>query len=500
MAVSDGHERRQRARDVEGDVARRQHMETGNTGKRETNTGEHTAAETSPAGAPLGAGDAGARGTRGWLRRLYDKRMLVLGYGLGAATSSLLVYAAVVTKPFTFTDGSVISAAQVNSNFDSLFGEINSKETRITTLEGASWTKGSTGLYTNETKVGVGVTAPATRFEVNGAVKVGNDSTTCSSTMAGSIRWNGSQFQGCNGTNWVQLDNNRLGSGLSSSEAGLSCKAIKTDYSTSASGTYWIDPDGTGSGIAFQAYCDMSTDGGGWTLALNLDTSDGHVMWWADSLWTNSSTYGSASSPFTADHKNESFYSLTGTTKIMVVVHQQGTYVGWKSFSKVNTKTLLELLQGGDNTQIANAVQNSSTGSVWTGERLVRLSTALYANRCVQTGGGCVTASGGSPDGDRIGSGESSPSDNVGGGLGNWHDMNYCCTGSSYAGHTCNNSAFRTTSEAQAGWSSCYGGSGYFGSDTFGTAGNTCNDTTCSKANWASASGFAYDYAIFLSN
>jgi hypothetical protein len=182
-----------------------------------------------------------------------------------------------------------------------------------------------------------------------------------------------------------------------------------------------------------------------------------------------------------------------------VVVHQQGTYVGWKSFQKVNAKTLYELLQGGDNTQIANAVINSSIGSIWSGERLVRTSTALYANRCVQTGGGCVRASGRVAQiivSGRIGSVEASPSDNSGGGLGNWHDMNYCCSGSSYAGHSCNGSAFRTTSEAQGGWSSCSGQAGYFGTDTFGASGNTCSDASCTKSGWASASSYAYDYAI----
>jgi len=45
-----------------------------------------------------------------------------------------------------------------------------------------------------------------------------------------------------------------------------SCKAIKTAIPTASDGVYTIDPDGAGSNPAFSVYCDMSSDGGGWTL------------------------------------------------------------------------------------------------------------------------------------------------------------------------------------------------------------------------------------------
>jgi hypothetical protein len=46
-----------------------------------------------------------------------------------------LVQAATISKGTTFSSGTTISSSQVNGNFDQLFTEINSKETRITTLE-----------------------------------------------------------------------------------------------------------------------------------------------------------------------------------------------------------------------------------------------------------------------------------------------------------------------------------------------------------------------------
>jgi hypothetical protein len=56
--------------------------------------------------------------------------------------------------------------------------------------------------------------------------------------------------------------------GLSALYPAFSAKEIKLADPTLPSGLYWFDPDGPGGGAAFQGYADMTTDGGGWNLAL----------------------------------------------------------------------------------------------------------------------------------------------------------------------------------------------------------------------------------------
>jgi len=135
----------------------------------------------------------------------------------------------------------------------------------------------------------------------------------------------------------------------------LSCSHILENGGSTGDGVYSIDPDSAGGNAAFDAYCDMTTDGGGWTLVLN--TASGGKGW--DSIKAADSQFnacllsgdycGDSSTGWqTVDIKGASYMKKTQdgytSTNIIAVFDSE---VSWKNMAVIGSGSSARNLDGG---------------------------------------------------------------------------------------------------------------------------------------------------------
>jgi hypothetical protein len=218
------------------------------------------------------------------------------------------------------------------------------------------------------------------------------DATTpCDAAHVGLFRWTGDALTLCVAPGSERVVSSDLPvDGSSPANAGASCLDLleQTPALQDVDALYWIDPNGGTTADAYQVWCDMSTDNGGWTLVMNVAPTDGNSAGFNNqSFWTTDAPFGSTANRFSHDFKSPAAYEVVGTHLMIQSANTgaSGAVLGWRRWP-MSPRTLDSFFAVGippvhatDSCE-TGASDLVSLGSTSSWDDIIRQGSCLYAD------------------------------------------------------------------------------------------------------------------------
>mmetsp|Transcript_13851 Transcript_13851/g.23993 ORF Transcript_13851/g.23993 Transcript_13851/m.23993 type:complete len:223 (-) Transcript_13851:123-791(-) len=221
---------------------------------------------------------------------------------------------------------------------------------------------------------------------------------------------------------------------------------------------------------------------------MNIDTSDGNVLSYVNTgFWQSATETGGASSDkaecFERDYKDVDVFNNVLASQILIVCHEEGKVLGWRTWKLLETKSLHSWFNQGNTcpgsfdrgrrVHMSSETTGGDVGTLINNEPLIKNTYDGVGNLWINTHYG-------SSDYNRIQT-TANGGYNRGAGLGTQYDQDNC-------GNTARPMADAVLRTDREHWGSNGGIGGLVGTD------HTCNG----GCPWTVKSGVKWDYAIFV--
>jgi hypothetical protein len=161
--------------------------------------------------------------------------------------------------------------------------------------------------------------------EINrGQLKLANLTSNPSSPVTGGMYFNTTDnaVRAYDGTDWIQIGRGPLGT---QTNPASSATAIINAGDSVGDGLYWLLDSNINNGVAFQAYCDMTKDSGGWILVHTVrGDAISYMGWTTSNIELRNQTAPSLVQPYSILGWSD-YLKKTGTWQFMIEAYTDST-------------------------------------------------------------------------------------------------------------------------------------------------------------------------------